>query len=238
MPEISVVLVEPLHEGNVGFTARAMKNFGFSHLVLVSPCPLGDHARACASHAADVLEHAEEMTLDRVFAAHDLTVATTGELSKSVCHSIRMPFFSPKELREHLKDAGGQVAILFGRENWGLSNAEVERCDMICTIPGASEYPILNLSHAVAVLCYELANLPPPPYRIASRYEMECLYRHMDLMLDRVDHPAHKRKNTLIMMRRILGRTRLTTREVSTIHGLLRRAEWHMEPEQSRDDTE
>jgi TrmH family RNA methyltransferase len=236
MAEISIVLVEPLHEGNVGFTARAMKNFGFTRLILVSPCAIGDHARACASHAADVLEHAEEMTLDEVFATHDLTVATTGELSKSVCHSIRMPFCSPKELREQLKEVGGRVAILFGRENWGLNNAEVERCDLICTIPGSAEYPILNLSHAVAVVSYELADIPPPQYRIASREEMEYLYRHLDHMLDQVDHPAHKRKNTLIMMRRILGRTRLTTREVSTIHGLLRRAEWHMESEHSPED--
>ena len=235
MPEISIVLVEPIYEGNVGFAARAMKNFGFSRLILVSPCPLGDHARACASHAADVLEHAEEMPIEDVFATHDLAVATTGELSKSVCRSIRMPYSTPKELREQIQDAGGRVAILFGRENWGLNNAEVERCDMVCTIPGASEYPILNLSHAVAVICYELADLPPPQYRIASREEMECLYRHLDHMLDRVDHPAHKRKNTLIMMRRILGRTRLTTREVSTIHGLLRRAEWHMEADSSEE---
>jgi len=236
MPEISIVLVEPLYEGNVGFAARAMKNFGFSRLVLVSPCALGDHARSCASHAADVLEQAEEMTMDQVFSAHDLLVATTGELSKSVCRSIRMPYSTPKELREQLKDTGGRVAVLFGRENWGLNNTEVERCDLICTIPGSPEYPILNLSHAVAVVCYELANLPPPQYRIASREEMECLYEHLDRMLDRVDHPVHKRRNTLIMMRRILGRTRLTTREVSTLHGLLRRAEWHMEPD-SLDDT-
>ena len=236
MPEISIVLVEPLYEGNVGFAARAMKNFGFSRLVLVSPCALGDHARSCASHAADVLEQAEEMTMDQVFSAHDLLVATTGELTKSVCRSIRMPYSTPKELREQLKDTGGRVAVLFGRENWGLNNTEVERCDLICTIPGSPEYPILNLSHAVAVVCYELANLPPPQYRIASREEMECLYEHLDRMLDRVDHPVHKRRNTLIMMRRILGRTRLTTREVSTLHGLLRRAEWHMEPD-SLDDT-
>jgi TrmH family RNA methyltransferase len=238
MPEISIVLMEPLHEGNVGFAARAMKNFGFTRLVLVSPCPLGDHARSCASHAADVLEQAEEMTMDQVFSAHNLLVATTGELSKSVCRSIRMPYSTPKELREQLKDAGGRVAILFGRENWGLNNQEVERCDLICTIPGSPEYPILNLSHAVAVVCYELANLPPPQYRIASREEMECLYEHLDRMLDLVDHPAHKRRNTLVMMRRILGRTRLTTREVSTLHGLLRRAEWHMEPEHPPKDTE
>jgi len=69
MPEISIVLVEPLHEGNVGFAARAMKNFGFSDLVLVDPCPLGELSKACAMHAADVLDHARTMTLEEVFSA-------------------------------------------------------------------------------------------------------------------------------------------------------------------------
>jgi tRNA C32,U32 (ribose-2'-O)-methylase TrmJ len=65
-------------------------------------------------------------------------------------------------------------------------------------------------------------------YRLAEREEMECLYEHLNHFLDRVEHPDFKRKNTLLMARRILGRTRLTTREVSTIHGILRRAERHV----------
>ena len=228
MPEISIVLVEPLHEGNVGFSARAMKNFGFSALVLVDPCPLGELAKACAMHASDVLDHARTMTLGEVFDGYPLIVATTGGLTKSVCRSMRMPYYAPDELRDQIRGVKGKVAILFGRENRGLSNEEVRRCDMICTIPASPSYPILNISHAVGIVCYELADIPRGTYRLAERGEMECLYEHLDHFLDNVEHPEFKRRNTLLMARRILGRTRLTTREVSTIHGILRRAEWHM----------
>jgi len=228
MPEIAVVLVGPLHEGNVGFAARSMKNFGFTDLVLVDPCPLGDLARTCAMHASDVLEGARTLSLGEVFSAYPLIVATTGGLTKSVCRSMRMPYYTPEEIRDQIRDIRGQVAFLFGRENRGLSNEEIRRCDLICTIPASPAYPILNISHAVGIVCYELADIPRGTYRLAERDEMEYLYEHLDHFLDEIEHPGFKRENTLLMARRILGRTRLTTREVSTIHGILRRAEWHV----------
>jgi TrmH family RNA methyltransferase len=229
MPDTDIVLVEPLYEGNVGFTARVMKNFGFHHLVLIDPCPLGEHAIACASHARDILEKAERPTFLEMYERSSLTVATTAELNKSVCRSMRMPYCTPAELRELVQDVEGKVSILFGRENWGLNNEEIAKCDLICTIPGAPEYPILNLSHAVCVICYELAYLPRGTYPVASHREMEPLYLHLDAFLTKIDHPDFKRENTMILLRRILGRTKLTTREVSTLHGLLRRAEWHID---------
>jgi TrmH family RNA methyltransferase len=141
-----------------------------------------------------------------------------------------MPFFSPKELRERIGNADGRVSILFGRENWGLSNEEVKRSDIICTIPASSEYPILNLSHAVGIICYELANLPRGEYPLASPFDMGHLYRHINEYLDIIHHPAHKRENTMILIRRIVGRASLTTREASTLHGLLRRSTLHIDP--------
>ena len=230
MPEIDIVLVAPIYEGNVGFCARVMKNFGFDRLVLIDPCPLGNEAKARASHAQDILAAAETCTIEDVFARSNIVVATTGTVSKSVCHAMRMPFYSPKELRERVKDADGRISILFGRENWGLNNEEVKRSDMICTIPTTEEYPILNLSHAVGVVCYELADMPLPAYRLASPADMGYLFRHIDRYLDEIHHPAFKRENTMILIRRILGRCNLTSREASTLHGLLRRSEWHIDP--------
>ena len=230
MPEIDIVLVAPIYEGNVGFAARVMKNFGFSRLVLIDPCPLGNEAKARASHAQDVLANADVCTIEDVFARSNIVIATTGTVSKSVCHAMRMPFYSPKELRERIKDVDGRISILFGRENWGLNNEEVKRSDMICTIPTSGEYPILNLSHAVGVVCYELANLPLPEIRLARPEDMEYLYQHVDRYLDAVHHPDFKRENTMILLRRVLGRCNLTVREASTLHGLLRRSEWHIDP--------
>ena len=70
----------------------------------------------------------------------------------------------PAEIRGMIGDIDGTVSVLFGRENWGLSNAEIRRSDVICTIPASTAYPILNLSHAVGILCYELAQLPRGTY--------------------------------------------------------------------------
>lgn len=228
MPEIEIVLVGALYQGNVGYTARAMKNFGFRRLVLVDACEIGEEARIAASHAADVLEQARRCSLGEVYRTSNLTIATTGALNMTVCKPMRMPYYTPREVREILSDVEGRVSILFGRENWGLNNAEVERCDIVCTIPSSEEYPILNLSHAVAIICYELANLPRGTYPLASHLEMDCLYAHLNELLDRIDHPSFKRRRTMLLLRRILGRTKLTTREVSTLHGLLRRTEWHI----------
>jgi tRNA/rRNA methyltransferase len=231
MPDIEIVLVAPIYEGNVGFAARVMKNFGFSRLVLIDPCALGKEAKARASHAQEVLNGAEFCTIEDVFARSNLVVATTGTVSKSVCHSMRMPFYSPRELRERIQDAEGRISLLFGRENWGLNNEEVKRSDIICTIPTAEEYPILNLSHAVGVVCYELSNLPLPGYALAPPGDMGYLYQHIDRYLDTIGHPAFKRENTMVLIRRILGRANLTVREASTMHGLLRRSEWHINPD-------
>ena len=230
MPTIDIVLVAPIYEGNVGFCARVMKNFGFSRLVLIDPCTLGNEAKARASHAQDVLASAETCTIEDIFSRSNIVVATTGTVSKSVCHAMRMPFYSPKELREKVKDADGRISILFGRENWGLNNDEVRRSDMVCTIPASEEYSILNLSHAVGIICYELADMPLPAYRLASPTDLRYLYEHIDRYLDTVHHPKFKRENTMVLIRRILGRANLTSREASTLHGLLRRSEWHIDP--------
>ncbi len=230
MPDISFVLVEPLYEGTVGFAARAIKNFGFSRLVLVHPCPLGDDALARAGHARDVLEGAERKKLEDIFSESDVVIATTGEVSKSICNPMRMPYYSPREIRDRIGDLRGSVSILFGRENWGLNNREVRRSDVICTIPASPDYPILNLSHAVAVMAYELSHLPRGEYLLAGREQMEHLYRHIDQYLTLIDHPDFKRDVTMLMMRRIFGRANLTAREASTLHGLMRRSEWHIDP--------
>jgi len=230
MPDVAFVLVEPLYEGNVGFAARAIKNFGFTRLVLVNPCSLNDDAIARAGHARDVLESAERRSLEEVFAESDLVIATTGEVSKSICNPMRMPFYSPEEIRGLIGNLQGRVSILFGRENWGLNNREVRRSDVICTIPTSPDYPILNLSHAVAVMAYELAHLTRGEYLLAGRDQMEHLYRHIDQYLTLIDHPDFKREVTMLMMRRIFGRANLTAREASTLHGLMRRSEWHITP--------
>jgi tRNA/rRNA methyltransferase len=232
MPDIDIVLVSPLYEGNIGSAARVMKNFGFLRLVLVDPCTIGDEAVIRAGHAQDVLSSAETVSFHELVARSELIIATTGEVSKSICRPMRMPYYSPCEIRELIDGVKGRVSVLFGRENWGLNNDEVRESDIICTIPASPDYPILNLSHAVGIICYELAGMERGEYLLASREEMDHLYVHIDAYLNRIDHPDFKRLPTMLLIRRVLGRARLTAREASTLHGLMRRSEWHMNPQE------
>ena len=228
MPQIDIVLVEPLYEGNIGFAARVMKNFVLKNMVLVNPPELTVEARARASHAKDVLDNAERISLEEVFERSTLCIATTGGLSKSVSHPMRMPYYAVSELREMIGDIDGRISILFGRENWGLNNEEIAQCDIVCTIPTSEEYPILNISHAIGIVCYELAHLQRGEYMLASKQEMDSLYKHIGEFLELAGHQIEKRGPTLLLAKRVFGRTKLTVREVSTMHGVLRRAERKM----------
>jgi tRNA/rRNA methyltransferase len=220
---VRIVLIEPASEGNVGSICRAMKNFGFDDLWLVNPCKLGDFAKAMASHARDVLEEVITVsTLDEALQGCDLVVGTTGKPGESMRQHIRMPFFTPSELRTMLEDKSGRVAILFGREDHGLSAEELSRCDVVINIPASDEYPILNISHAVAIVLYEIAGIEGGDFPLPSGEMLELLYRHFESLLEEVNHPEHKRDKTLLMFRRIIGRAMLTNREYFSLMGVLR----------------
>ncbi|HMK45468.1 MAG TPA: RNA methyltransferase [Methanocella sp.] len=223
---IRVILAEPVQEGNVGSVCRAMKNFGFGDLVMINPCERGDFSRAMASHAQDVLADAVIVdTLDQALEGVNLLVGTTGKLGESTREHLRVPCFSPSELKTMLEDKQGAVALLFGREDRGLSREELERCDVVISIPTSGVYPVMNLSHAVTVVLYELSGIRGDEYLLADAGMLELLYQHFERLLEHVNHPEHKRDKTLLMIRRIIGRAMLTPHEYFTLIGVLRDVE-------------
>ncbi len=225
-----VVLVEPKYEGNVGSIARVMKNFGFSDLVIVNPPLLEDFARAMASHAYDVLERARRVeTLDEAVKGASLVIATTGLKSEKHNEYFRRPVFTPVQLNEKLEGKKGTIALLFGREDTGLTNEEIERCDIVVTIPAKQEYPIMNLAQAVGVVLYELSEIEGGKIELAPRESLEQFYLHIRKLLDEAGYPKHKKRRTMIMLRRICGRAELSEREIFTLRGILRSIEWAME---------
>jgi len=226
---VRVVLVEPKYEGNIGSAARVMKNFGFKELVLVKPPPLGEVCRAMASHAVDVLDNCETVdSFEDGVKNSNVVVGTTGITGKTDDEHVRMPFFTPEELGKKLQGKRGNVSLIFGREDAGLNNEEVKKCDMIVSIPTCAEYPVMNLSHAVAIILYELSEASSGEIELAGRDDLDRLYEHFQCILDRIDYPKHKRDKTLLMLRRIFGRAMLTGREVQTFRGILRKIEFHI----------
>lgn len=224
--EIRIILVEPMYQGNVGSVARAMKNFGYTDLVLVNPCKLEGEARAMSSHARDVLEGARiTSTLDEAVKGASLRIGTTGITGLKTGEHIRLPLYTSRELKEKLKDCSGTIAILFGREDTGFRNDELKSFDMLFTVPTSEIYPIMNLSHAVAVVLYELSDLEGGNSPLAEGFDLQLLYGHLEKLLEEIDYPPHKKDKTFLMLRRILGRAGLTPREVQTLRGIIRKTE-------------
>jgi tRNA/rRNA methyltransferase len=230
---LRLVLVEPRYEGNVGSVARAMMNFGFQDLVLVNPCPIEDFGRAMASHAGAFLARARTVSsLEEATRGADLVVGTTGKSLENVDRHLRLhlrfPFFTPRELKEKLAGKDGEVALLLGREDIGLSNFELMACDMVVIIPTSQSYPVMNLSHAAAVLLYELGHVEAGETKLASEGSLQLLRERTRTMLLQAGYPAHKVEYTLLMLRRVLGRSELTEREARTLLGIIKSLSWRI----------
>lgn len=228
MARLQVVQVDPLHEGNVGALARVVANFGGTELVLVRPGALGEEARRRAKHGAHVLEAARVLpTLEAALEGVDLAVGTTAVPTESeeAFHRQAIP---PWELAAELRGREGVVALVLGREDRGLTNEELDRLDLLVHIPADPAYPVLNVSHAGAILLYELwkegAEVPDPRRRLASGFEKEKLHEAFREFLEATGYPAHRTRRTTVLFRRLVGRAFPTKWEFHALMGALRGA--------------
>ncbi|MBZ6496688.1 RNA methyltransferase [Natrinema longum] len=229
----AVAVVDAQSPGNVGTIARAMKNFGFTDLLLVDPPDLDPDGEAYgfAGHAReDVLPNAEEIEFDRLADAYH-TIGCTAVTNEDDRSHMRFPYSTPADLAERLPTVEAPTALVFGRERVGLTNEELARIDEICSIPASADYPVLNLGQAATVTLYELRSLTleetqlPDVERVrAPERTVDRLYDQWAALLEEINHPEEKRDKTMRMLRRVYGRADLTEREANTLLGLLRRA--------------
>ncbi|MFQ5428173.1 MAG: RNA methyltransferase [Thermodesulfobacteriota bacterium] len=228
MKNISIVLVEPCGPANIGATARALANCGLSDLVLVNPCEYkNDECFGRACNAGEIVLQARTFpTLAECVKEFGFVLGTTRRTGK---------------LREPLLEIGGAVsmikgmseknavALLFGREDRGLVNSELALCDALLELPAHEDYPSLNLSHAVFLLCHYLymdcvTSGPLLDIRAAPREEREKMYAHLEETLRALDYGDEGREfllRAIIKNFRVLyGRTSLMEKEVNMLRGL------------------
>ena len=222
-----VVLVGPKFSGNIGAVARAMMNFDFDKLYLVNPCTLDDICYARAMHAGEILDNAEIFsTFEDAVRNMDYLVATSSiQYVKDKKH-LRNPVFL-KDFSEKIYEVDGNVGLVFGREDYGLFNEEIAACDIMLRIPTSESYLSLNLSHAVSLVLYMLYSkreFTPKKRRDIGRVEKEKLYEFFSLLLEEVKYPEHKKENTEIMFKRIMGRAMPSKWEYHTLMGVLGKA--------------
>ena len=148
-------MVNPEHDGNIGAVARSMLNFGIKDLRVVGRSgEWSDETRKRAKNAQKPLDCSKKVdSIGEAFSDCSLVVGTSGKREDGDKTSMRH-FLLPEELPERLSGVDGKVAMVFGPEGKGLLNDELRLCDILVTIPTWEGYPILNLSHAVAILCF------------------------------------------------------------------------------------
>ena len=225
--KIYTVFVEPKTPGNIGFLARTMKNFGLKKLVLINPCELENSAYYQASHARDVVQDAKKYdSISEFIQENEITtiIGTTGTAGGSY-NIPRIPI-TPEELGKNMH-INGNIALLFGREGEGLSNEELELCDILVTIPTSEEYPIMNISHAAAIVFYEIyknqKDYPVDNMEIASFEDKNVITELCNEIISKLDYPDHKRRNVEIISKRIIGRAFIAGRESKMLRGTLKR---------------
>lgn len=253
LARVRIVLVEPAGALNVGAVARVMKNMGLQTLILVNPqCdPVGDQARQMAVHGGDILEAAQQVaTVPEALTGCQRAIATTAR-----ARDLSTPLEPPQAALPWLLEAGVTSALIFGPEDRGLSNVELNYAQRFVCIPTGSEYSSLNLAQAVAVCCYELYQLaqqnassinplagtvenptlpptwagvkPTSPPHTASLDVLEGYYQHLEAVLLKIGYLyPHTALARMEKFRHLLNRAMPTPEEVMMLRGILRQVEW------------
>lgn len=242
MVSIRVVLVEPEGEINVGFIARVMKNFNFYDLIIVNPkCSL-ELAKNYASHGIKVLERAKIVrTIEEAIKGSSLIVATSSKLSPGE-DILRIPM-TLKEFANTIAKYHGTISILFGRESTGLTREEITKSHMLLTIPASSNYPSLNLSHAVAIVLYEIfSEYQQEKQHVVKKElpreeELKALHENIEKAVRALKMPNHKKEKTILTLKRIFGRAIITAHETYVLSGFFRRVHTQCGRKDEHDET-
>ena len=230
---IKIVLVNTAHPGNIGGAARDMKNMGLSELCLVEPREYpAPRAVWRAAGAREVLTHATVVdSVDEAIADCSLVIGTSARERR-----IPWPLINPREcgVRVWAEAQKHKVALLFGREDRGLTNDELQKCHYHVHIPSNPEYSSLNLATAVQVLAYEirmaslanengdLPDLAEWDQPLVNAEDLENFHNHLAETMAELDfYDPENPKQLLTRMRRLFNRLRMDQMEVSILRGLL-----------------
>jgi len=231
LARVRVVLINTTHPGNIGAAARAMKVMGLSSLHLVTPKIFPNaEATAMASGADDLLQTAlVHDSLESALTGCSLVLGTSARL-----RSLPMPMLDARRASEQaLQEVDSHhVAILFGRERYGLINEEMQRCQYLVNIPSNPAYSSLNLAQAVQIIAYELrvaamggagVSVPPLDWEPVDDSQMEGLFEHLEqTLLDiRFLNPRQPRK-LMMRLRRLFNRARPDQNEINILRGILK----------------
>ena len=225
---VKIVLVGTTHPGNIGAAARAMKNMGIKNLSLVQPKEFPSDVAIYRSKAAkDILENAQVFNnLEEAIFGCELVIGTSARGRK-----VPWPILNPKQAAEEVSRSSSHhnIAIIFGREDRGLTNEELGLCNLHVNIPTDPDYSSLNLAQAVQILVYEirqaiLGEQEDKNYwdvELANNDQTELLINHMDELMQQVEfYDVDNPRKLLLRVRRFFKRSRIDVMETNIFRGL------------------
>ena len=228
---ISFILVETMETGNIGASARALKNLGFSKLELVRPRKFpSDEAGWFAHGAEDVLSHIKVFPeLKAAIADKSVIIGATRRIGKK-----RGQAYPVREAAGRIRElaVNNRIALLFGREDRGLKNEETAECSFMINIPASPENPSFNLAQAVLIIAYELSyisfSISPPPGIISNAEFLNLFERLGNIMKLAGYEPKGIRDNereVMMDLKRLMSRAAITEREAHMLHGIISQIE-------------
>lgn len=230
LDNVRIVLVNTSHTGNIGSAARAMKTMGIKDLVLVDPVqPPDSHTSALAAGATDILGNLKIVdTLQEAIADCGLSIAASAR-----SRTLSWPMVGPRECGKKVVEEGEKhkVALVFGRENSGLTNEELQQCQFHVHIPANPDYSSLNLAMAVQTLSYEVRmnflekegqQYEPFEADYPNSAQLEGFYQHLEETLEHTgfiikQHPGQ----VMSKLRRVFNRARPESHELNILRGVL-----------------
>ncbi len=225
MAEFKIILVGSEYPINLGYCARVLANFCYSEMNLAKPkAKIGKTAIMHAKHGRELLERArvyggiEEATRDC-----DFLVGTTG-ITKRGNQTLRSPINLEKFAKKAEK-TNARFAILFGREGTGLTAEEIRKCDFLVSIPASKDYPILNLSHALAIVLYRVSKTKNYGFsKGAKTRERKELAKTFGEITDAFSKELRNSEKIKLSFRRMIGRSMITELEASALLCVFKKA--------------
>ena len=225
----SIVLVEPKIGGNIGAIARVCNNFNAKELILIAPQTdhLSDEAKSRAKHSIHYLENAKIYSkIEEAREKCTFLIGTSAKAGKTY-NVKRQPAFS-WEWTDADRFLNSNVGIVFGREDRGLSNEELGLCDYLVNIPVPGDQKVLNISHAVAIILYEVwtrtsGMVESSKMETASaETERKMLFQLFETIVESVDYEEYRKPNVLHAFRSIVNRSFASKDEIHTLIGMFK----------------
>ncbi|MFX1286222.1 MAG: RNA methyltransferase [Promethearchaeota archaeon] len=229
---LSVILVEPSKPQNLGNVARVMMNFGFSNLIIINPrLDLSDPVIQIVARRAEIIINQAILISSFKYIRDNFNfiIGTTARIGSD--YNLKRVAIPPEQLMREEFDYS-KLALVFGREQYGLSNEEIGLCDLLVNIPTNLLYPVMNMSHAAAIILYFLSQKfqeiyqdvseAKPKFRVASYKERQILLNYFEQLIQTTKYHPEKYHVAVQAFSNILSRGYVTGRELTTLMGVLK----------------